>query len=165
MLGGAGPRGRRGLAAAAGIGLTALLVACSGGSGEITGQSFWARATLGGGEGRGSAGSHGNAAIYGSVVNGTGTDDRLLAASISPDVAREAQIHTVRREGDSLRMELVPALALPRGEQLTFAPGDLHIMLVDLVEPLRRGDGFLVTLRFERAGDLAFEVEVRADAP
>jgi copper(I)-binding protein len=38
-------------------------------------------------------------------------------------------------------------------------------MLVGVVEPLYAGDSFLVTFRFAQAGELVFEVEVRADAP
>jgi copper(I)-binding protein len=80
-------------------------------------------------------------------------------------VARYAEIHAVRREDQTVRMEPLPALNLPHSQELTLAPGRLHIMLVGLAGPLYEGDSFDVTLRFAQAGERVFEVEVRTDVP
>ena len=127
--------------------------------GEIGVRALWARATSR------ASGSAGNAAIYGWILNGSRRPDRLVAASVSPNVARGAELHVVRRDGDMLSMERLPALDLATGHELALAPGQAHLMLLDLVEPLRAGRSFNVTLRFEHAGERTFEVEVLSDAP
>jgi copper(I)-binding protein len=105
-----------------------------------------------------------NAAIYGSLLNESGRDDRIVAVSVPSGVARRAEIHEIRREGDSLRMQGVEVLELPDAGELTFEPGGRHVMLMGLLGPLREGDTFDVTFRFAQAGEMAFGVRVGEDA-
>jgi copper(I)-binding protein len=56
-----------------------------------------------------------------------------------------------------MRMRPVLAVDLPPGQTVTFGPGGLHLMLLELQAPLNQGESVPVTLVFERAG----EVEVR----
>jgi copper(I)-binding protein len=50
---------------------------------------------------------------------------------------------------------------IPARERITLRPGGSHLMLVDITRPLKKGERFPVTLRFERAGELQVEVEVQ----
>lgn len=67
--------------------------------------------------------------------------------------------------GGMMTMAPVDEIPVAAGETVTLEPGGYHIMLLDLVEPLKTGDTFEVTLTFAEAGDMVVEVEVRDSAP
>jgi copper(I)-binding protein len=53
-----------------------------------------------------------------------------------------------------MQMRAVPAIDLPAGATLRLRHGgDTHVMLLDLKAPLKEGDRFPITLRFEHAGE------------
>jgi copper(I)-binding protein len=60
-----------------------------------------------------------------------------------------------------MTMRQVDAIELPAGTTVMLAPGGLHIMFVDLVQPLAEGTDVDVTLRFEKAGETTMSVPVR----
>ncbi len=102
-------------------------------------------------------------AAYLTVINAGGEPDRLVAAS-SP-AAAQAELHTHISEGNVARMQQLQAIDIPAGGRLSFAPGGLHVMLVNLQGPLRDGTRFPLTLRFARAGEITIEVPVSRSAP
>ena len=86
-------------------------------------------------------------------------DDRLLGAR-SP-VAGHAEVHEMTMEGNVMRMrELTGGLRLPAGQAVALAPGGLHVMLVDLKQPLAAGQVIPVQLRFEHAPQVDLQVRV-----
>lgn len=90
------------------------------------------------------------AAMYFTVRNTGDADDALLA--VSTPAAGRAELHrTVRVEG-AVRMERVANLTVPAGGELRLAPGDYHIMLLDLAEDFSAGDSVPVKLIFQSAG-------------
>jgi copper(I)-binding protein len=102
-------------------------------------------------------------AAYLSIHN-TGTQaDRLLSAR-SPIAAR-VEVHSHEHAGGMMRMQQVEAVALPAGQQVDFAPGGLHLMLIDLRQPLAAGQNFTLELHFEHAGSVQVQVEVHKNAP
>jgi hypothetical protein len=102
-------------------------------------------------------------AAYLSIHN-TGTQaDRLLSAT-SP-VAARVEMHSHEHAAGMMRMQQVEAVALPAGQQVDFAPGGLHLMLIDLRRPLAAGQDFTLELNFEHAGSMQVQVEVRKNAP
>ncbi len=118
-------------------------------AGDITVRHPWSRAT---------PGRAPNGAVFLTLVNGGATADRLVAAS-SP-VAARAGFHTTLREGEVMKMRPLQAIEVPAGGAATLAPGGLHIMLMGLKAPLRKGESFPLTLTFERAGTVVVEVVV-----
>ncbi|MEY2684367.1 MAG: hypothetical protein RJA09_1511 [Pseudomonadota bacterium] len=85
--------------------------------------------------------------------NGATVPDRLLGAS-TPRAA-EVHIHHMQMEGDVMRMRVVPTLTLPAQNALPWRHGSkdgYHLMLTGLTAPLKDGERFPITLRFERAG-------------
>jgi copper(I)-binding protein len=108
----------------------------------------WARATVG------PAG-----AVY-LTLTATGAPDRLVGAAT--DVADSADLHETANEGGVMKMRAVPALPLADGTSVTFSPGGYHIMLTGLKRPLKEGDRFALTLRFDKAPPVTVEVAVRA---
>ena len=88
-------------------------------------------------------------------------DDRLLGASAAA-VAERVELHTMAMEGDVMRMRSLGAIDLPAGRSVELKPGGTHLMLVGLKAPLKAGDKFPLTLRFERAGQVEVVVNVEA---
>jgi copper(I)-binding protein len=89
-----------------------------------------------------------------------GAADRLL--SVSADVSKSVELHTMSMEGDVMRMRQVDPIDLPAGQTVELKPGGLHIMFIGLKAPLKQGDTFPATLRFEKAGEVKVEVKIQA---
>ncbi|MFQ5934862.1 MAG: copper chaperone PCu(A)C [Acidiferrobacterales bacterium] len=100
-----------------------------------------------------------NGAAYMKISNhGTGTD-RLISGS-SPIAAR-VEVHTHKMEGGVMKMRRLEAIEVRPGKPSILQPGELHLMLVGLKEPLTVGKTFPLTLNFERAGSVEVTVKVR----
>ncbi len=85
-----------------------------------------------------------------------------LVALESP-VARRAEIHEMRMEGDVMRMRAVPRLELPAGQVVELKPGGYHVMLMNLNAPLAPGESVPIRLRFQGKDGKPQEVEVKAE--
>jgi periplasmic copper chaperone A len=102
-----------------------------------------------------------NGAVFGLLVNLGGQEDTLIGAST--EVAEVVELHeTVMGEGDVMQMRpLEGGFVVPPGGYLELMRGGLHIMLINLSEPLHAGDTLELLLEFERAGEIPIEVPVR----
>ena len=127
-----------------------VATADSADAGSPTLRDAWARPTP-----PGSA----MAAVYLTIVGGA-TRDRLVGARTTR--AAMTQVHAVTRDGGMTRMREANGVPVPAQAEVRLAPEGLHLMLTDLVAPLRAGERFEVTLEFERAGPRTVAVEVLA---
>jgi periplasmic copper chaperone A len=94
------------------------------------------------------------------IENSGRNADRLLSAS-SP-AAKSVELHSMRMEGNVMKMREVPAIDLGPAAKLEMKPGDgYHLMLMGLRQPLKAGERFPLTLQFEKAGKLEVEVSVQ----
>ena len=59
-------------------------------------------------------------------------------------------------------MRHLHSLEVPAQGSVAFEPGGLHLMLIDLKEPLVAGKGFPLTLVFEEAGEIQVTVRITA---
>ena len=86
------------------------------------------------------------------------TPDKLLA--VRTPAAGKAELHTMAMDGNVMKMR--PVLDLPVAAHGTaqLKPGGMHVMLMELRAPLKQGDKFPLTLKFEKAGDVSVEVSV-----
>ena len=100
---------------------------------------------------------------YMSFAN-AGPADKLV--SITADVSKSVELHTMTMEGDVMRMRQVDAIELAAGKTVELKPGGYHVMFVGLKAPLKAGDKFPAKLKFENAGevDVTFNVEAPAAA-
>lgn len=99
-------------------------------------------------------------AVYLNFVN-TGAADRLIGAAVDDAVAGKVELHTTVLDGTVMRMREVEAIDLAAESTTALEPGGLHIMLIDLKQPLRAGGNFPLTLEFEKAGTLTASIPVR----
>ncbi|MBL8839133.1 MAG: copper chaperone PCu(A)C [Alphaproteobacteria bacterium] len=111
----------------------------------------WARATIG---------NSTVSAAYMILRNPAGQPDRLLEAS-TPAAGR-VELHTMTMDNNVMRMRRVDAIDVAAGGATQLRPGGLHVMLMDLRQPLRAGEQLQLTLRFERAGTVQVAVPVAA---
>ncbi|OGO32787.1 MAG: hypothetical protein A2Z16_03660 [Chloroflexi bacterium RBG_16_54_18] len=102
-----------------------------------------------------------NSAAYFTINNPTPIQDHLVGASSS--IAREAQVHLSEVDANGVaNMHPQEAVEIPAGWQVTFEPGGLHVMLIDLQQDLEPGEVFTLTLEFVNAGSVDIQVEVQA---
>ena len=133
---------------ATGLAMLALAVSVEAAGLEV--RDAWARATPPGA---------GVAAVYLTIVGGD-VADRLVAAKT--DRAAMTQVHAVTESDGMARMREAGGVDVPPHASVTFAPGGLHLMLMNLVAPLVAGQSFVVTLTFERSGTRDVDVAVLA---
>lgn len=96
-------------------------------------------------------------AVYMVLENKGDTADRLLAAE-SP-VAQIVQIHRHIEEDGVMRMrQLANGIPLAPGDRHELARGGDHVMLMGLTGTLSDGDTIPLTLIFEKAGEITFDV-------
>jgi hypothetical protein len=107
------------------------------------------------------AGATTGAAYLRTLRNTSEQPDRLVGASTP--VARTVEIHRSVVDAKSvMRMRAVDGVDLPPRSELKLRHGgEHHLMLIDLKAPLKNGDRFPMTLRFEKAGEREVTVWVQ----
>ncbi|WP_061937600.1 copper chaperone PCu(A)C [Aureimonas sp. AU22] len=96
---------------------------------------------------------------YVSIRNDGAEPDRLVGGSA--DVAGRFEIHASTVEDGVARMRRVEGgIVLEPGATIKLASGGSHIMLLDLKEPIVKGQSFDGTLVFERAGTVPVRFSV-----
>jgi copper(I)-binding protein len=115
-------------------------------------EDAWARPTVAGQAGGG-----------GFLKITSATSDRLVSASAP--VSKTVELHTMQMDGDVMRMREIPAIEIPAGRTVELKPGGLHVMFIGLTQTLDSGASFPLTLRFEKAGEVKVEVQVRNQGP
>lgn len=144
------------------LGITALLVLLMGtpAIAHHDGETFAARDLV-----VSHAWAHENArmahanAVYLTVTNEGAEADRLIAVEGKFFTRAEIQAPLLGEDG-VLRTQRVPAVELAPGQSLTFQPGGIQIVLIDLQHTYFAGDHFDLSLVFEKAGTVPVEVEV-----
>jgi hypothetical protein len=87
-----------------------------------------------------------------------GPVDRLVSAT-SP-AAGSVEIHSMSMEGDVMKMRQVDAIEIATGQTVELKPGGYHLMLMGLKAPLKVGEKFPLTLKFEKSGEVVVTVNV-----
>lgn len=129
--------------------LVLALSACSG-SGELVVSDLRANLALPSDTG----------AVYLTITNGTSQDETLLGASIPGCTTIE--LHEMAMEDGIMRMNQVEggAIVIPAGDMVELKQGGLHMMCIGKTGGFEVGDTVPVTLSFENAGTMTFDVEV-----
>lgn len=130
--------------------IAATLVATSVAHAQTTVAEPWVRSTVAGQKATGA---------FLQITSATG--GKLVSAS-SP-VADVVEIHEMTMEGNVMKMRALPkGLDLPAGKAVALKPGGLHVMLMDLKQPLKAGDMVPLTLVVEGAANKRETIEVKA---
>ena len=126
--------------------LTVLLSAC-GTAGDIEIHDPWVRPTAQGE----------NAAIYFQLHNHSQNADELVGAS--SNLADVVEIHESRQVDDVMQMNMVPSVPVGADEEVTFAPGGLHLMLIKPLEEILPGQ--LVSIKFKESNGTEHSLTVK----
>ena len=119
-------------------------------AGDLVISQAWSRATPKGAKTGGG---------YLTIENNGSAPDRLIGGS--SDVASSVQVHEMSMEGGVMKMRPVEnGLSVEPGKTVKLAPGGYHLMMMDLKQPLKRGDKVPVTLEFEKAGKVTLSLDV-----
>lgn len=108
----------------------------------------------------------GAGAAYMVLKNKGSEADRLLSAETP--VAEAVELHeSFMDENDVMKMRPVEggAIEVPAGGQAELKPGGMHIMLINLAEPLEAGTTIPLALTFEKSGKIEVEVAVSDEPP
>jgi len=96
------------------------------------------------------------------LQNSGDTDDTLIGAT-SP-AAKRVELHTHLEEDGVMKMrKLEDGMLIPAGEMHMLKRGGDHVMFMGLTGPWAQGDMVLVTLIFEKAGEMQVEIPVDLD--
>ncbi|MCW3846305.1 copper chaperone PCu(A)C [Sphingomonas sp. LB-2] len=117
-------------------------------------KDVWTRDTVGG---------TANAAVFMTITSPAA--DRLVGAS-SP-VAKKTDLMTMETGNGAMGMSYVKAVDLPANTPVSLNAGGLHVWLAELNQPLKAGQSFPLTLKFEKAGERQVTVRIikPAEAP
>lgn len=100
-----------------------------------------------------------NGAAYLTVKN-VGSSDVRIVGAFSP-MAKRAELHIHSMENGFAKMRRADeSVVVPAHGIVKFAPGGLHLMLMELQQPLTAGNTFPVTLRFDDGGSKTLIVQV-----
>ena len=96
------------------------------------------------------------AAVYIEIVSAS--DDVLL--EIATPLADKTEIHESVEADGMMQMRPRDSVPLKAGKPLRFAPGGLHLMLMNLHKPLLVDNSFPIDLHLQKAGIVTANVQV-----
>ena len=88
------------------------------------------------------------------------TDTALIA--VTTPIAKFAEIHEMKHEGGMMKMNAIEKVALPAGKVVEMHPGGYHVMLMELVKPLKEGETVPLELTFQDKAGKKQTLEVKA---
>lgn len=92
------------------------------------------------------------------IANAGQTDDTLVA--VESAAAGRVELHEMTMDNDVMRMRKLNGIAVPAGQTVTLTGGGLHLMFMDVAKPFRQGDTIPLTLTFQTAGKIAYDLPV-----
>lgn len=101
----------------------------------------------------------GNTAAYFSYINELSRADTL--AGLSTPVSASASVHETFEEDGLKGMRPVRNLIIQPGDTLKLQPGGLHVMIMNVSEPLSSADSLTLTLKWKQAGDVMLKIPVQ----
>jgi periplasmic copper chaperone A len=88
------------------------------------------------------------------IVDGTGV------VAVVP-IAQHVEMHSMTSIGGLMQMRQVLSVDVPAKGGVRFERGGLHVMLIDLTQPLKEGQRLPLTLVFQHAGSMRVEAIVQ----
>jgi hypothetical protein len=134
-----------------------LRVLCIAGWALVAGQA-WADVTVTDAWVRGTVTKQ---ASTGAFMKLKSSENVSLVGAASP-AAKIVEVHEMRMKDNIMSMRAVDEIPLPAGKPVELRPGGYHVMLIDLVGPLAKGDTVPITLTFAGKDGKRTTLEVKA---
>lgn len=99
--------------------------------------------------------------VFLTIDNRGAEPDRLIGATTRFSAPAVFQAPIVGGDG-TLSVTEVPAIEIAPGQQVTFQPGGIRIVLGNVQRHFAEGDHFHMILEFEKAGEIEIDVDVEA---
>lgn len=100
-----------------------------------------------------------NSAAYMEIQN---TGDKVLQIeSAESPVAAVVEVHQTTMVDGVMRMSEVEGLKIPVEDKVEMKPGGYHVMLINLKEPLHKGQMVPVTIKFTAGQELTVQAKVK----
>lgn len=117
---------------------------------QITVNTAWVRATVPGQK------------VAGAYMEIRSTEAVALVAARSP-AAKKTEIHEMKMENNVMKMGPIARLEIPGGKMVELTPGGYHVMMIDILRPLKKGETVPITLSFEGRNKKIQTVNVKAE--
>lgn len=98
-------------------------------------------------------------AAFMTIVN-PGPEEKVLK-SVTSDVAKTLQVHTMEQVGEIMKMKQVNELRISANGKTVLAPKGYHIMLIGLVRPINEGETIPLSLNFADGTSVGVNAIVR----
>lgn len=127
----------------------ALMLVAAPAWSQVEIENAWARATPPGAK----AG-----AGYMTIRNKSSSPDRLVGGEST--LAARVETHVHLKEGNVMRMRQADGFDIPANGTFELKPGGPHLMFVNIKRPFKEGENIPVTLKFEKAKEVAVDFHV-----
>ena len=104
-----------------------------------------------------------SAAVFMTITNHGGAEDRLLSARTEAAGMAGLHTHTETADGVMTMPDVPEGFAISGHETRALARGGDHVMLMGLTRPLKPGDTIHLILTFEHEGEVTLDVPVDND--
>jgi hypothetical protein len=101
--------------------------------------------------------------VAGGFLDLTADADMKLVGGSSP-ASKSLELHMMKMDGGVMVMRQIPSIDLPKGKTVNLKPGGLHLMFIDLKQPIKEGDKVPVTLTVRNAAGKEQQIQVEAQA-
>ncbi|MYL24707.1 copper chaperone PCu(A)C [Halomonas alkaliantarctica] len=102
-------------------------------------------------------------AAFMTLQNTSDTPVRLISAD--NDLTAHSELHNHVEVDGVMQMRQIEQIEVPANGEVNLAPGGLHLMLIGLESPVRKGDEVALTLRFDNGNTLELTAPVRPVMP
>ncbi len=100
--------------------------------------------------------------VSGAFMDLTSAENAILVGAASP-AAGMVELHEMSMDNGVMKMRALAKLDLPAGQTVSLKPGSYHIMLMELKQPLKKGDVLPLTLKFAGKDKRGMTLEVKAE--
>lgn len=100
-----------------------------------------------------------NSAAYMTLTNSATEEDHLVSAEAT--VSQTVELHNVRKNEGMMEMYQVKSIGIPAQGIRELRPGEYHVMLIGLKQPLKMDEQVTLKLNFMNAGAVIVQAPVR----
>ncbi|MFY1702946.1 MULTISPECIES: copper chaperone PCu(A)C [Micromonospora] len=107
------------------------------------------------------AADKGMTAAFGVLVNSSGKEVRIVSSTSNASPVMELHETIENADGEMVMQEKESGFVIPANSQYVLQPGANHLMLMDVVQPIKAGDTVKLALEFEDGSAYEFDAPVK----